>query len=1504
MANELVFNLDLNLDFPLSDYAFSSGSAGVLYFRAFRNNYIQNWKNSDNLVLNFADKNNPNVTFDYTLGASDIVSVDTEDLFKLTLSPVMMSREGVYQGKVKINGSSKFLEIDIIIFVSTTIEMSTLLVLTRKFQEDLKLYLQTAKKDMLDAPNGLALLDQNLKLKESYLPSKYRDHINSLISQVSVHEIKVDTEGIAWFLNGTNWEQWAGQPSQSGISPPVITVKDGTVTVKYDSKQTIARQKWAVGNQQIGYFSANGNSFTGSTFKVTQDGTHTLYYRDGQSQDFVQTFNVAETDIPYPLPAIKVTNGTVNITHADSSKVILQKWAQGIQDISYFQTQGAVVVNNRFNVITVGTYSLYYKLTDGREYVMSIIVDDSMLPQVILPKIEVKDGIVTIIHDPSTNVSESKWDFGTQNIAHFVFNGYVINNNTFEVYSIGKYTLYFKTVNNEERVMTFDVEASQLKADPAVDISIINGTATITYPSNIKVSTNKWAVGSRNIAYFASNGTVIVNNSFTVTQIGIHTLYYKTSEGKEYVKEFTVTIDDLPPSVVPQYSLANGNLNIVVKNESLYSANRFTWQRVEVDYFEGGGNSNQVINWKIPLTQKGWLTHYYKTDFASGVYQIEIKNEDLPNNTPTITVKDGLARVVHSQPTGVTVTDQKWSIDNKNIAFFQNGGVNVLDNKFYVVNTGVHTLYYRLSHGGEYVVTFTVTTGQLEQPVNPPTISTTMGVVTPVFDASLDIVIKKWGMGILSIPHFQNSGTVFTNTFQVATAGQYTIYIKLGNDKEYVYPFTVTEDEMQQSFIPPVINIVKGKATVAYDPSLDVTLNKWSFGNNSIPFFETGGNIITDNKFTVTTAGQHTLYTVLTGDSKHLTPFTVTAGQLPNSDPAPKITTTNGVVTIELDSTIVTTVQKWALGGQDKTYFQTQGTVFTGNTFNVLQSSIYSYYYKNSYDEEYVYHFFVDDSQLPFYAVTITVFDALMTVEYSSPVATQEAKIASGNQTIDYFKTAGDIVLNDQHPITVEGLYTFYWKQDDDREFIETFVVTSDQLVVHTPPAITIDGFDITVAYPSETEALVTEKKYDAGLQDADWFTVNGTVVTENTFTVDFYGNCSYFYKYRGRGYVLHFEIEAPPVTGITYEISIDQANSNPTTSVAYTGGDNLGFSSATYTRATNIFNWGSWEDKFPFNAIKPCILKKDGTVNYYLNPNNFTQKEDGTASNLTGADGNVMIEFPLVYWKAETTGDIMKIQVSNKQLDTGFKALAHTRQGTTYEHLYLSAYHAYSYADGGKVVMGSATGKSTMKDKFDTLRLNASNTGEGYELMDYHSATLIRILYILLFKNLNSQATMGWGVTSNSFDLSSGTTNTRGMFYGTDSGQQAIKLFGLENIWGNAQTSLDGIRLDSSRNIKVSTGDNANIGSYQLINTGLSADMSGYMKKGLGITEAPFFPIVSGGSSSTYYSDRLLVSWIQPYEIVNMGGGRQDSDAAGLFASEGKTLNDTNNMARLKYLK
>lgn len=57
-------------------------------------------------------------------------------------------------------------------------------------------------------------------------------------------------------------------------------------------------------------------------------------------------------------------------------------------------------------------------------------------------------------------------------------------------------------------------------------------------------------------------------------------------------------------------------------------------------------------------------------------------------------------------------------------------------------------------------------------------------------------------------------------------------------------------------------------------------------------------------------------------------------------------------------------------------------------------------------------------------------------------------------------------------------------------------------------------------------------------------------------------------------------------------------------------------------------------------SKMRRCVLLDNGTVNYYLSPTDSTLKADGSAANLTGADGQFMVEIP-AHWFRETQTSI-----------------------------------------------------------------------------------------------------------------------------------------------------------------------------------------------------------------------------------------------------------------------
>jgi hypothetical protein len=96
-----------------------------------------------------------------------------------------------------------------------------------------------------------------------------------------------------------------------------------------------------------------------------------------------------------------------------------------------------------------------------------------------------------------------------------------------------------------------------------------------------------------------------------------------------------------------------------------------------------------------------------------------------------------------------------------------------------------------------------------------------------------------------------------------------------------------------------------------------------------------------------------------------------------------------------------------------------------------------------------------------------------------------------------------------------------------------------------------------------------------------------------------------------------------------------------------------------------------------PWEDMKRCVLNADGSVNYYLNPSDSTQKADGSAANINGADGNVMVEIPKFYFRHLLVGPLNTWKIRTQPL-TGYQVHpAFVKAAVEVSYRYVSAYDA-----------------------------------------------------------------------------------------------------------------------------------------------------------------------------------------------------------------------------------
>lgn len=402
-------------------------------------------------------------------------------------------------------------------------------------------------------------------------------------------------------------------------------------------------------------------------------------------------------------------------------------------------------------------------------------------------------------------------------------------------------------------------------------------------------------------------------------------------------------------------------------------------------------------------------------------------------------------------------------------------------------------------------------------------------------------------------------------------------------------------------------------------------------------------------------------------------------------------------------------------------------------------------------------------------------------------------------------------------------------------------------------------------------------------LVGADWeLTEDGTLVKASAGTSMFIPaseleqGVEYYFRVFPRNHQNQFQtgIDGSVVTAIPGSAKvmtavIDLSDSNPATCVSYADdAANMQAGSA------------EWDEFF---GHYPCLFK-DGAEVGKLNPNDFSKFADGTNADITsGAAGDVMIAFPRRGVKITTSGTKVTVSMTNGASEDGFSYLAHQRGETNKDVFYLGVYKGF--VDSGK--LRSLSGKTpTVKQYIRTFRTQAQANGAGYEQSAFYQLLFRQCMYILKYKNLNSQQAVGmgyvWAPDGQLIPVQTGATNASGMDWGDKTALTSrVKLFGMEDFWGNVYEFIDGLYINTTWNILTATdGFNDSGTGYTDCGKGASDNQtSGFMQSAQGTAQTGFIPKTFAGSETTYYCDsatfvRGAVPMYGGYFRSNKGAG------------------------------
>ena len=302
------------------------------------------------------------------------------------------------------------------------------------------------------------------------------------------------------------------------------------------------------------------------------------------------------------------------------------------------------------------------------------------------------------------------------------------------------------------------------------------------------------------------------------------------------------------------------------------------------------------------------------------------------------------------------------------------------------------------------------------------------------------------------------------------------------------------------------------------------------------------------------------------------------------------------------------------------------------------------------------------------------------------------------------------------------------------------------------------------------------------------------------------------------------------------------------------------------------------------------------------LAPSNWEFFADGTKVD-NAAKYETMVHVPDCHFKAD-----------NKTLQFG--GLFPISGGKIFESPNWVGAYKISY-DGNSVAHSRPNVTPKHSQTMSQFFAAAQKLGSNFGLANYGFQCLIEALYQVSFGNLNSQAVIGSGFQSSSWEACRDVPMGKCISLGDGSGkvlyndatlgnQYPVKLFGFEDLWGKLWEFRPGIRFymdgDTRYAVVYSGNQVSNTANGRKFTIPSSANGEYITRKTLG-AYWDAFPQAVGGGDSTYYCDGFWAS--TSGELLDVGGGADNRSRCGLSSAAsnyGFTNSGTSIGARLAF--
>lgn len=416
------------------------------------------------------------------------------------------------------------------------------------------------------------------------------------------------------------------------------------------------------------------------------------------------------------------------------------------------------------------------------------------------------------------------------------------------------------------------------------------------------------------------------------------------------------------------------------------------------------------------------------------------------------------------------------------------------------------------------------------------------------------------------------------------------------------------------------------------------------------------------------------------------------------------------------------------------------------------------------------------------------------------------------------------------------------------------------------------------------------------------------------------------------------------------YGYDLDTTNPDPDTRVSYPSDvDNELFKPAkmnfTGTTEEGTFSYGSWPSN-PGEGFmpRPCMLNRNGTVKYYLDPNDYTMKLGGREASEydipeTKSDGyfydtnvDAMMEWPKIYTKRELVNGVYKFRCAPVKIDESWECWCnYNADNEEIDHFYTSIYkrgyvsgNNYATSEPDEKLRSIAKTSNTIGQFFSSGGHAASyfidkltgfdppkervdrNNGWDIEVLADH--LLIQDLLVMMAKTTDLKAAYGDGWSETEEDPVPGGLETKGLFYGapkyTSASTQTgrVKIFGMEDYWDSkfSRRIAGWINNRGTQKFKITTGtkDGTTVSRYNTTGDGYLPSLAvtytgsgGYISK-CSVLSYGRLPTGYSGANDTYECDYYSTDNQAVYFAI-IGGNLNSSENRGPFSV---TLNKEQN--------